>query len=157
MSEEKARQVGRREKPLDPNAGPVQRLAQDLRTLRKNVCGTGTGADAGTFTVRLSPDGRRLAAVSGTALRVWDIPSGRQVADLASVGDTGFSEAAFSPDGDFLAGADDDGLSVWRLTDDGVQVFHRAPADTRIQDLSWDPGKNRLLRHLDGATDTPTT
>lgn len=118
----------------------------------KNICGTGTGADAGTFTVRVSPDGKRLAAVSGKALRVWDIPSGRQIADLASLGNTGFNQAVFSPDGQFLAGADDDGLSVWRLTDNSVQVFHRAPADTEIQDLSWVPGTDRLLRYLDGAT-----
>ncbi|MFJ6897469.1 hypothetical protein [Streptomyces hokutonensis] len=145
---------------LCPADGPLQvwdttrdkRLSGTWDRAGKNVCGTGTGADAGTFTVRLSPDGKRLAAVSGSALRVWDIPSGRQVADLSSLGDTGFSQVAFSPDGRFLAGADDDGLSVWRLTDNGVQVFHRAPADTEIQDLSWDPGKGRLLRYLDGAT-----
>ncbi|MGW0948933.1 nSTAND1 domain-containing NTPase [Streptomyces sp. NPDC002623] len=145
---------------LCPADGPLQvwdttrdkRLPGTWEQAGKNVCGTGTGADAGTFTVRLSPDGKRLAAVSGTALRVWDIPSGRQVADLSSLGDTGFNQAAFSPDGEFLASADDDGLSVWRLTDNGVQVFHRAPADTEIQDLSWDLGKDRLLRYLDGAT-----
>ncbi|MER6081364.1 WD40 repeat domain-containing protein [Streptomyces sp. NPDC001833] len=145
---------------LCPADGPLQvwdttrdkRLSGTWDQAGKNVCGTGTGADAGTFTVRLSPDGKRLAAISGTALRVWDIPSGRQVADLSSLGDTGFNQAAFSPDGQFLAGADDDGLSVWRLTDNGVQVFHRAPADTQIQDLSWDPDKDRLLRYLDGTT-----
>lgn len=29
--------MGRREKPLDPDAGPVQRLAHDLRALREKA------------------------------------------------------------------------------------------------------------------------
>ncbi|MFJ9631819.1 hypothetical protein ACIRU8_29385 [Streptomyces sp. NPDC101175] len=145
---------------LCPAGGPLQvwdsttgkQLSGAWGKAGRNICGTGTGADGGTFTVRLSPDGKRLAAVSGSALRVWDVPTGRQVADLSSLADTGFDEASFSPDGKLLATVDDDGLSVWRLTGNGVQVLHRSPGDTEIQDLSWVPGKGRLLRYLDGAT-----
>ncbi|WP_329223536.1 hypothetical protein OG352_39235 [Streptomyces sp. NBC_01485] len=106
----------------------------------------------GTSTLRFSVDGKLLAVVSGSRIRVWDIPRGRLLADLASPGGTGFTEVDFSPDGEFLATADDDELAVWRLKASGIQVFHRPLAGEAVQDLAWDPGKRRLLRFLDGAT-----
>lgn len=116
------------------------------------LCGTGTGADDGARVLSLSPDGTRLAAVSGTALYAWDVHSGQQLVDTVSPGDGGFIQAAFTPDGRFLATADSEGLAVWRLTDGGLRIFRAALTGTQARELTWDPGKDRVLRFLDGTT-----
>ncbi|MFF9803574.1 helix-turn-helix domain-containing protein [Streptomyces coeruleorubidus] len=117
------------------------------------VCGTGSGADGGDRLLRLSPDGRRLASVHGTAATVWDVGSGRLVADFASGGTTGFAQADLSPDGELLATADDQEISVWRLAAGGVQVFHRPLSGAEVRGLTWTPDRGRrVLRYLDRAT-----
>ncbi|MFF5516756.1 nSTAND1 domain-containing NTPase [Streptomyces coeruleorubidus] len=119
----------------------------------KTVCGTGSGADGGDRLLRLSADGGRLASVHGTAATVWDVGSGRVVADFASGGTTGFAQADLSPDGEFLATADDQEISVWRLAAGGVQVFHRPLAGAEVRGLTWTPDHGRrVLRYLDRAT-----
>ncbi|MEV3971368.1 hypothetical protein AB0K68_24995 [Streptomyces sp. NPDC050698] len=116
------------------------------------VCGTGTGADGGARLLRFSADGRRLTAVYGTTAVVWDTHTGRTLAEIDSDGVTGFTQAALSPDGEFLATADDHALTVWRLGTGGTQVFLRPLSKDEAGGLTWDPGKPRLLRYLDGAT-----
>ncbi|GAA2570966.1 hypothetical protein GCM10010304_06680 [Streptomyces roseoviolaceus] len=119
----------------------------------KTVCGTGSGADGGARLLRLSADGRRLAMVHGTAATVWDVRSGRVVADFASGGTSGFAQADLSPDGEFLATADDQEISVWRLASGGGQVFHRPLAGAEVSGLTWTPDRGRrTLRYLDRAT-----
>ncbi len=118
----------------------------------KTVCGTGSGADSGAHLLRFSGNGERLVAVHGTAARVWDVRRGSVVADFASGGLTGFSQAELSADGQFLATADDDELAVWRLATGGTQVFHRPLSGAEPTWLTWDPGREPLLRYLDGAT-----
>ncbi|GAA2420805.1 helix-turn-helix domain-containing protein [Streptomyces coeruleofuscus] len=119
----------------------------------KTVCGTGSGADGGDRLLRFSADGRRLASVHGTAATVWDVGSGRVVADFASGGTTGFAQADLSPDGEFLATADDQEFSVWRLAAGGGQVFHRPLAGAEVRGLTWTPDHGRrVLRYLDRAT-----
>ncbi|MFD6170014.1 nSTAND1 domain-containing NTPase [Streptomyces coeruleorubidus] len=119
----------------------------------KAVCGTGSGADGGDRLLRLSADGRRLASVHGTAATVWDVGSGRVVADFASGGTTGFAQSDLSPDGEFLATVDDEEISVWRLAAGGVQVFHRPLAGAEVRGLTWTPDHGRrVLRYLDRAT-----
>lgn len=119
----------------------------------ETVCGTGSGADGGDRLLRLSADGRRLASVHGTAATVWDVGSGRVVADFSSGGTTGFAQADLSPDGEFLATADDQETSVWRLAAGGVQVFDRPLAGAEVRGLTWAPDHGRrVLRYLDRAT-----
>ncbi|MDG9710748.1 nSTAND1 domain-containing NTPase [Streptomyces sp. DH10] len=119
----------------------------------ETVCGTGSGADGGDRLLRLSTDGRRLASVHGTAATVWDVGSGRVVADFASGGTTGFAQADLSPDGEFLATTDDQEIAVWQLASGGGQVFHRPLAGAEVTGLTWTPDHGRrVLRYLDRAT-----
>ncbi|MFI7016960.1 helix-turn-helix domain-containing protein [Streptomyces sp. NPDC050164] len=119
----------------------------------KTVCGTGSGADGGDRLLRLSADGRRLASVHGTAATVWDVRSGRVVADFDSGGTTGFAQADLSPDGEFLATTDDQEIAVWQLASGGGQVFHRPLAGAEVTGLTWTPDHGRrILRYLDRAT-----
>ncbi|MCD9878431.1 nSTAND1 domain-containing NTPase [Streptomyces guryensis] len=120
---------------------------------RGGVCGTGSGADGGSRLLRFSADGRRLAAVLGNTSTVWNVSGGREVADFASAGTTGFTDAALSPDGEFLATADGEEIAVWRLANGGGQVFHTPLAGAEVRGLAWDPDTSRrTLRYLDGAT-----
>ncbi|MFE7760419.1 helix-turn-helix domain-containing protein [Streptomyces sp. NPDC057438] len=144
-----------------PADGPPQvwdtahgkRLPGDWATADGTVCGTGSGADGGERLLRLSPDGRRLAAVHGTAVTVWDVRGGRVVADFTSGGSTGFTQADLSPDGEFLATADDHEIAVWALASGGGLVFHRPLAGAEVSALTWVPDHGRRsLRYLDRAT-----
>ncbi|MDC2957924.1 hypothetical protein PO587_26040 [Streptomyces gilvifuscus] len=120
---------------------------------RGGVCGTGSGADGGSRMLRFSADGRRLAAALGNTSTVWNVSDGREVADFASAGTTGFTDAVLSPDGEFLATADDEEIAVWRLADGGGEVFHQPLAGAEVRGLAWDPDTSRrTLRYLDGAT-----
>ncbi|MGW2569721.1 nSTAND1 domain-containing NTPase [Streptomyces sp. NPDC001537] len=96
----------------------------------------------------LDRGGTRLAAVSGSGVRVWDTASGRQLADL---GQPGATHLAFTADGRFLAVAGQDGITVRRVSGAGTAVFRHYPADGPVAALAWDPG-TPTLRCLTGAT-----
>lgn len=112
----------------------------------KEVCSNASGS------VRFSRDGTRLALASAAEVRVWDLPSGRLVAELPGSGDGFLPRVEFSPDGAFLALADDTALTVWRLRDTGVLVFERALDGEVAGDLAWTPGERPVLRFLAGST-----
>ncbi|WP_037678111.1 helix-turn-helix domain-containing protein [Streptomyces griseus] len=145
---------------LCPADGPLQlwntadhkRLPGAWEKADKTVCGTGSGADDGSRLLRFSADGSRLAAVYGTRALVWDVRAGQAVADFASDGVTGFTQATLSPDGEFLATADDHELAVWRLATGGTRAFGRPLSKDEATGLAWDRGTSRLLSYLDGAT-----
>ncbi|MET8981480.1 hypothetical protein ABZX85_38380 [Streptomyces sp. NPDC004539] len=119
----------------------------------KDFCGTGTGADGGGHVLRFSPDGTRLAAVSGTTARVWDVSRGALVAELGSLGTTGFTDLDFTPDNRFLATADDGELTVWRLLGSGLPVVRVPLAQGQeVRDLTWALGRDRVLSFRDAAT-----
>ncbi len=129
-----------------------RRLTGDWDKADPAVCGTGTGADSGSRLLRFSANGRRLAGVYGTASAVWDVGSGRTAADFQSGGISGFTQLALSPDGRFLATADDQEIAVWRLGNGGTLTYQRPLSGAEVRGLTWDPGKQRALRYLDGAT-----
>jgi WD40 repeat protein/transcriptional regulator with XRE-family HTH domain len=112
----------------------------------QEVCGIASGS------VRFSRDGTRLAMASAAGVRVWDLPSGRLLAELPGSGDGYLPQVEFSPDGAFLALADDTALTVWRLRDSGVLVFQRALDGEVAGYLAWTTGKRPVLRFLAGST-----
>ncbi|MFI5549179.1 hypothetical protein [Streptomyces sp. NPDC051738] len=90
----------------------------------------------------------KLAAVSASGVRVWDVRSGEQLADLA---DTGVKYAAFSKDGKFLATADGEEIRVWRLGFDAPVFRHSLNNQLLYDGLEWDPARP-VLRYLEGGT-----
>jgi WD40 repeat protein/transcriptional regulator with XRE-family HTH domain len=90
----------------------------------------------------------RLAAVDASGVRVWDVGSGEQLADLP---DTGVKYAAFSKDGNFLATADAEEVRVWRLGVDAPVFRHPLNNQHLYGGLAWDP-EHPVLRYLEGST-----
>ncbi|MFJ8113711.1 hypothetical protein [Streptomyces sp. NPDC096132] len=94
-----------------------------------------------------SPD--RFAVVTATGVRVWDIPSGRLVAEIA---DRGVQRVSLSADGAFLAVAGTDEIRIWRLSAPAAPVFRHPLANQHVYDrLAWDPDRP-FLRYLEGGT-----
>ncbi|NJP91369.1 hypothetical protein HCN51_18205 [Nonomuraea sp. FMUSA5-5] len=77
------------------------------------------GVKGGVF----SPDGRRLAVTTPYGVRLWDLPSGKE---LGSPMVPPADRVAFSPDGRFLAG-------VWR---DGWVLLRRVDGETLVLNTS---------------------
>ncbi|MET9971971.1 WD40 repeat domain-containing protein, partial [Streptomyces sp. NPDC006356] len=93
----------------------------------------------------------RFAVISATGVRVWDIPTGHEVAALDAAAVTA---ADLSADGAFLATADDSEIKVWRLSSPDAPVFRQSlSADERQIDgaLAWNP-EHPVLRYLEGGT-----
>ena len=68
-------------------------------------------------TVAFSPDGSMIAAGDqNSTVRVWSLPTQRQVGPVLSGGVDTVEAVAFSPDSRELASADDDGsVRLWNL------------------------------------------
>lgn len=113
---------------------------------KREVCGITSGS------VRFSRDGTRLAMVSAAGVRVWDLSSGRLLAEIPGSGDGYLPRVDLSPDGAFIAVADDTALTVWRLRDSSALVFQRALDGEVAVSLAWSPGERPLLRVLAGST-----
>ncbi|MDX3454011.1 hypothetical protein PV396_19010 [Streptomyces sp. ME02-8801-2C] len=119
--------------------------------------GKGKGTGGGRFAV-ISATGRRVGGTGttgssgNTGVRVWDADTGRQVADIRSLG---VDSVAFSPDGTMLATADDSEIRIWRLDDLTNPVFRHPLNNQTISvsgGLAWAPGPHPALRYLEGAT-----
>ncbi len=103
-----------------------------------------------------SPDGRRLAQVSGNVL-IWDAVSHELVASLETPDWTNLREAVFSPDGASLAAVSSDGdIWVWSaLTGEKILSLSKAdltaaqadPASAyfSVQGLAFSPDGRALL------------
>ncbi|MDO0934774.1 hypothetical protein QQY66_24970 [Streptomyces sp. DG2A-72] len=90
----------------------------------------------------------RLAAVVPSGVRVWDVRSGEQLADISH---TGVRYAAFSKDGNFLATADGEEIRVWRMDVDAPVFRHSLNNQHLHGGLAWDP-ERPVLRYLEGGT-----
>ncbi|MCI3274837.1 nSTAND1 domain-containing NTPase [Streptomyces cylindrosporus] len=100
-------------------------------------------------TAFLALGARRLAAATGTGVRVWDTTTGHKLADLY---DPGVLYASVSPDGAFIATADRSEVRVWRLASSGAPVFrHELNNQNLYGGLVWDRD-GRTLRYLEGGT-----
>jgi hypothetical protein len=86
---------------------------------------------SGAKLIRISDDGKLLAAVSRGLLTLWELPEGRQAAQTPI--SHSINNLVFSPDGKWLAGA----AGVWRpVTDASV--------------LLWDAKSGRLVKEFRG-------
>ncbi|MFI8069476.1 hypothetical protein ACIF85_11930 [Streptomyces sp. NPDC086033] len=91
----------------------------------------------------------RLAAVTGSGVRVWDTGTGRRIAELD---DTGVQYLSVSPDGAFMGTADHEEVRVWRLTDPGAPVLRHTLSNQHLYGgLRWDRD-GRTLRYVEGGT-----
>ncbi|WTZ37814.1 hypothetical protein OG241_02850 [Streptomyces sp. NBC_01390] len=91
----------------------------------------------------------RMAAVTGAGVRVWDLRSGRRIADLVT---SAAHDLAFTADGTFLTLATRQDVQVWRLTDTDGPVFQ---ASLDNQELGSSPAlhlQGHTLRYLAGGT-----
>ena len=59
--------------------------------------------DAGVYSAKFSPDGRRVMTISGqNTARLWDAVSGKPISEPMKHGGGGLSSAQFSPDGQWV-------------------------------------------------------
>ncbi|MDX3575703.1 helix-turn-helix domain-containing protein [Streptomyces sp. FL07-04A] len=125
-------------------------LVRDLRA-RRTVHGhwEGSGEICGREGALLVLGGRRqLAALTPTGVLVWDVRSGRQLADLQ---DTGVTRVSFSEDGRFLATADAQEIRVWRPGVAAPVFRHSLNNQHLYSGLAWDASR-AVLRYLEGGT-----
>ena len=80
---------------------------------------------------RFSPDGRRVVALTGQQMRVWDVDSGEPVASIRGGGKKHFMSAAFTADGRFLVSVSKDRTT--RLWDTQTWI--------ESQSFDWDIGE----------------
>jgi WD40 repeat protein len=80
--------------------------------------------------IRFSPDGRRVVALAGQQMRMWDVESGEQVAAIRG-GKKHFMGAAFTADGRFLVSVSKDRTT--RLWDTQTWAENRS--------FDWDVGE----------------
>ena len=108
--------------PNLPTRLPIPVLLLPLQFFGKRV-GSFQGYPGCVFTVDISPDGKRVAAAGvmasssykATAIKIWDLESGRSVTALEGHQGTIYS-IAFSPDGAWLASGSTDGTArLWPM------------------------------------------
>lgn len=89
--------------------------------------------DGGVDDVAFDPSGGRIAVAGQSGVELWDVDSGRKMAELAG-GTGGLLDVAFSPDGSLIAGsAMDATVRVWDA-DSGVQLLQLRGH----KDVAWD-------------------
>ncbi|SEC32186.1 hypothetical protein SAMN05216489_00434 [Streptomyces sp. 3213] len=90
-----------------------------------------------------------MAAVTEDGACVWDLRSGRRIADLDA---RGAQDVAFAAGGAFLVMATPEEIQVWRLTAPDGPVFRASPDNQALgvaQSLAPD---GHILRYLEGGT-----
>jgi WD40 repeat protein/tRNA A-37 threonylcarbamoyl transferase component Bud32 len=102
------------------------------------------GNPAGTTSLALSPDGKRLfMATSSNQVTAWDLGA-QSVLWTASDG----SALALSPDGELLISADPSGVITARATSSGAErrrwQLPAGPVDDQIIKLAWAPAGDRF-------------
>jgi WD40 repeat protein len=131
--------------------------AGDDRTIRLWAVAAGkagrvlAGVRAEVEAVAFSPDGHYLASVDGTATRLWDPGTGKEIRNWSRVtarpGDTPplVHSVAFSPDGRRLAAGIGNFVRVWDVgTGRGVATLQGHPPLVVINGLAFSPDGKTL-------------
>jgi WD40 repeat protein len=100
----------------------------------------------------ISPDGQRLAAVQSKGLnnqsavvRVWDLPTRKELAALPSGGEFSFAMIDFSPDSRRLAVTDSNGgVRVWDVATGRPVLEKSFGSQLRVRSLAFTPDGRRL-------------
>ncbi len=100
--------------------------------------------------VVFSPDGKLLASVDSntTAIRLWDVATGRKVRTLNRADDRGIMELVFAPDGKTLASKSyagvpaEQSIQLWDVT---TGQERRAISGMYLQDLVFSPDSQWLV------------
>jgi Tol biopolymer transport system component len=109
----------------------------------------------------LSPDGRRLAVLAGKgrinepgSIKVFDVATGKEIAEFATGGDFPFMLPAFSADGRLLAAGDYDGqVRVWDVGKRALLRKHRFEGMRVGYWLAFSPGGKTLAVPANVKTD----
>jgi WD40 repeat protein len=84
-----------------------------------------------------SPDSKLLATSTPAAMRIWDIASGDNLANLVTERDCGRA-AAFSPGGDAVAGGGE-GITIWDVETGKVKLAIPPEQASKIRRLAYSP------------------
>jgi hypothetical protein len=110
----------------------------DLATLKEVQKLAFPGA---VYSIALTPDGKTLAGGGPNALRVWDLPSGKDVTKPTMTKQSG-QAVAFSADGKLLASGSNSAIKIWKVATGRELHSLAAP----MQELSF------LIFSTDGRT-----
>jgi len=90
----------------------------------------------------LSADGKRLmTAASLPPVRIWEIPSGRLIAEIQT--ENTFTALAFSADGESMVWADKNGLVTHQQIKDG-SVLRRVDVGVPVREIRFSPDQTRI-------------
>jgi WD40 repeat protein len=90
----------------------------------------------------LSADGKRMmTAASLPPVRVWEIPSGRLVAEIQT--ESTFTALAFSADGENILWADKSGVVTLQQVKDG-SVLNRIEVGVPVREIRFSPDQTRI-------------
>lgn len=91
--------------------------------------------------VAFSPDGIKLATISGSTTQIWDVETGAELHKLSHEGNV--NSVAFSPDGLRVATASDDHtVRVWDVGN-GAEL-QRFKHDVGVKSVALDPDGSKL-------------
>ncbi|MFE6992972.1 NACHT and WD repeat domain-containing protein [Streptomyces pharetrae] len=124
---------------------PVQLWDLDTDRRMPSLWTDETGSKACHFDgFDFSPDSRRIALATPTAVRVWDPRTGKEYPQMETNAKAGLR---FSPDGDFLTTTSPEAISLWRVSEPDEPVFRYPLAGPLVFDVRLDVEAG-FLRYL---------
>jgi WD40 repeat protein len=123
---------------------PVDACRQGRRRLDGDVFSGSAEALDPSRAMSFSPDGRRLAGVTGNTVTLWDTSTGHALATLRA-GNGRFGTVAFSPDGRRIVAANGNGSAYIFDARNGVLVRAFVGGALPLVDATFSPDGRRLL------------